>query len=140
MSRLISFSEASSIGIHSIVLIAQSKEMINVVKIAGQIGASKHHVAKILQRLVKDEFLSSNRGPYGGFILKKDPSEISLLNIFESIEGPIEISRCAVGIPACPFDEDCLMGDIVNKMTHKFKKYLANATLSEILRKRKKKK
>lgn len=81
MSRIISLSEASSIAIHSMVLIAASNENLNVLKIAERTGASKHHVAKILQRLVKEGYLGSNRGPSGGFFLKRAADEITLLDV-----------------------------------------------------------
>ena len=67
MSRIVCLSEAGSIAIHSMVLIARSKEIMNVINIAKATEASKHHVAKVLQRLVKEGYLTSNRGPKGGF-------------------------------------------------------------------------
>ena len=67
MAKIFSLSEAASIAIHSMVLIARSDKMMNVVKIAERTGSSKHHVAKVLQRLVKEDYLSSVRGPHGGF-------------------------------------------------------------------------
>lgn len=136
MSKLITLSEASSIGIHSMVLIAQEGGMVNVLKISDSTGSSRHHVAKILQRLVKDDFLTSIRGPYGGFTLKKKPSEISLLQIYESIEGPIEISKCTVDYPVCPFSK-CLMGTVMTKLTREFKEYLKRSTLDEFLENKK---
>ena len=80
-------SEAASIGIHSIVLIARAENGINAVKIAETTGLSKNHISKVLQRLVKNDLLKSVRGPAGGFTLKKPPENISLLDVYESIEG-----------------------------------------------------
>ena len=130
MSKIISLSEASSIGIHSMILITNSKENINVAHIAEITKSSRHHVAKVLQRMVKEGFLDSNRGPNGGFQLKKQPEEISLLNIFEAIEGKIQESGCLSDNPLCPFDK-CLMGNIINRMTMEFRDYLDGAKLSD---------
>ena len=47
------------------------------------------HLLKILQQLVRAQILSSERGPAGGFMLRKRADEISLLQIIEAIEGPI---------------------------------------------------
>ena len=129
MSKIISLSEAASIGIHSMILITNSKENINVAHIAEITKSSRHHVAKVLQRMVKEGFLESNRGPNGGFQLKKDPEDISLLNIFEAIEGKIQESGCLSDNPLCPFDK-CLMGNIINRMTLEFRDYLDNQKLS----------
>lgn len=132
MSKVISISEAASIAMHSMVLIARSEEKMNVMKIAEATGASRHHVAKIMQRLVKDGYLQSNRGPNGGFVLKIDPAKISLLNIYETIEGKIDIATCPMDNPICPFDK-CLMGNVVTKMTNNFKDYMSSQILSDYL-------
>ncbi len=132
MSKIIALSEAASIAIHSLVLIARSEGMLNVIKISEATGSSKHHVAKVLQRLVKGGFLSSNRGPNGGFTLKLNPEDITLLNIYETIEGKMEIVQCPMDYPVCPF-EKCLMGNIVLKLTTEFRDYLAGQTLKEFM-------
>lgn len=57
--------------------------------IAEACGIPPGHLLKILQQLVRAQILSSERGPAGGFILRKAANEISLLEIVEAIEGPI---------------------------------------------------
>lgn len=133
MSKIISISEAASIAIHSMVLVAGSGENLNVTKISERTGASRHHVAKIMQRLVKEGFLNSNRGPSGGFILKLSAESISLLDIYETIEGKLSETKCPLEHPVCPFDK-CMMGGIVTKMTQEFKEYMGKQKLSDYIR------
>ena len=57
--------------------------------IAGACGIPSGHLLKILQQLVRAQILSSERGPAGGFVLRKPADEITLLEIVEAIEGPI---------------------------------------------------
>ena len=132
MSKIVSYSEAASIGIHSMVLISRSGEMMNVIKIAEATGSSKHHVAKILQRLVKEGFLGSTRGPSGGFALNVDPAGISLLRIYEAIEGKILIPNCPNEHPVCPFGK-CIMGNVVGQMTQLFIDYLTKNTVADLV-------
>jgi len=132
MSRILSLSEASSIAIHSMVLIARAENGINAVKIAEITGFSKNHIAKVLQRLVKVEMLKSVRGPSGGFSMKADPKKISLLDIYEAIEGQIDINECPLSYDLCGFDR-CLMGTVVNRLTLEFKKFLGEQTLHKYL-------
>ncbi len=106
----------------------------NVVKIAERTGSSKHHVAKVLHRLVKEGILNSNRGPSGGFFLRKPTDQITLLRIYEIIEGPIEITTCPMENPVCPF-ERCLLGNIVTKLSTDFRDYLASQTLEKFINK-----
>ena len=132
MSRIFSLSEASSIAIHSMVLIARAKQVINVVKISEVTGFSKNHVAKILQRLVKSDMLKSVRGPSGGFSLKREPKDYNLLEIYEAIEGPLEETDCPLAYEVCNFGQ-CIMGNVINKMTGEFKKFLKGQTLDKYL-------
>jgi len=133
MSKIINFSEASSLAIHAVVLIAQAKgKAVNVNSISDATGASRNHLAKVMQRIVKHGIVTSMRGPSGGFKLKNDPSEVTLYDVYESIDGPIIIEGCPLGRPICPF-EDCIMGGIVNKLTNEMKKYLKKETISNFV-------
>jgi len=134
MSKIIAISEAVSIAIHGMVLIARSNEDINVTQIAQKTDTSKHHVAKIMQRLVKDNLLVSQRGPKGGFKMKKEPADITFLDILESIDGKIDINECPLDKGNCPFDE-CLFGDIATKVSLEFKNYLQSQTLDKHVKK-----
>ncbi len=133
MSKVFSMSEAASIALHGIILIAQEKEGLNVIKIAERTDTSKHHVAKVMQRLVKAGYLLSQRGPSGGFVLRKDPKDINFLDIYEAIEGPIEITDCPMDKQICPFDK-CIMNNVTTKMTLDFKNYLINQTVEQYLK------
>lgn len=132
MSKVFTLSEAASIAIHGMVLIAREDTLMNVQKIAEVTGSSRHHVAKVLQRLVKDDMLLSTRGPHGGFRLKHKAGEVNLLQIYESIEGTIEIEECPLDKHICPFDK-CIMGNVVNQMTRGFRDYLVSQTLEDYL-------
>jgi len=132
MSKVFTLSEAASIAIHGMVLIAKEGDKMNVARIAEMTGSSKHHVAKVLQRLVKDDLLASMRGPHGGFILRKNPEDITLLDIYESIEGTIVINDCPLDKQICAF-EKCIIGNVVNKMTKTFREYLYVQTLKEYI-------
>lgn len=132
MSQIISLSEAASIALHGMILVGRAQTGINVTKIAEEINSSKHHVAKVMQRLVKSGYLSSQRGPTGGFVMKKDPENINFLEIYETIEGKIEINTCPMNKPVCPFDK-CIMNNVTSKMSEEFREYLENQKLSEYL-------
>ena len=132
MSKIVSLSEASSIAIHGIILIARSSVSLNVIQIAEATGTSKHHVAKVMQRLVKENFITSQRGPSGGFLLNVSPEELTFLKIYEAMEGKIEVSRCPMDKQVCPFDK-CIMDNISNRMTMEFREYLDKQKISDYL-------
>lgn len=132
MARIVNLSEAGSIAIHGMVLIGQAEKLVNVQHIAEKTGSSRHHVAKILQRLVKEGFLASLRGPAGGFRLNKPANQISLLDIYQVIEGPIEITSCPMERHICPFDK-CIMSNVAAKMTRDFRDYLSSHSLQDFM-------
>lgn len=130
MANIVSLSEAASIALHGVVLLAQEKKPLNVIEISEKIGSSKHHVSKIFQRLSKDGFVSSQRGPSGGFTLECDTKNTSLLQIYESIEGKLNVLNCPINHPICPFN-NCILGDVTQKMTKVFRDYLQSMKLSD---------
>lgn len=132
MAKIINITEAVSIALHAMILVAKKESQLNVNEIAEDTGSSKFHIAKIMQKLVKDGYLISHRGPAGGFKLAKKPEEISLLEIFEAIEGKIMVARCPLGKPTCPFGR-CIFDDVTLQMTRDFKKYLGDKHLSDYL-------
>ncbi len=127
-NSLFNMSEAASIGIHSVVFIAKNDKLINVNMLSQEFGFSKHHVAKVLQRLNKVGMLGSSRGPAGGFFLKKEPKDITLLEVYEAIEGKLPEMDCTMGYDSCPF-KSCILGSIVNDMSEQFRIYLQNKNL-----------
>jgi Rrf2 family protein len=131
MHKLINISEASSIAIHSLALIAKLDKHINATHIAKLTGFSKNHLSKVLQILVKQGYLNSNRGPKGGFNLIKNADEISLLEIYELIEGKSANDFCTEHNPICPF-LDCIYGDIVEEISIIFLKKFKERTIADI--------
>ena len=133
MNSILNLSEAASIALHGIILVAKSDSFTNVQKMADELGSSKHHIAKVMQRLTKGGYIDSLRGPKGGFVLKKSPKDITFLEIYELIEGEIIISKCPFGREhTCKFDK-CILNNITIKLTKKFKEYMQSQTVEMYL-------
>lgn len=131
MSKVVHISEAASLAVHSMALIAGSKEMLNANQIADITHSSRNHLAKVMQTLVKNNYLESVRGPKGGFTLKGDAEKITLLEIYELIEGTLEHTFCGIEDHRCPF-VSCVFGGLANQFSIDFINYLKNTTLSKI--------
>ncbi|NQU33973.1 MAG: Rrf2 family transcriptional regulator [Bacteroidetes bacterium] len=135
MAKIVNITEAVTIALHSAVLITKEEgRHVNVNFIANATGSSKFHIAKVLQKLVKDGFLGSTRGPSGGFYLIDNPEDITLLQLYESIEGKIVVSKCPLNKATCPFG-NCVFDDLTMDMTKNFKDYLESRTLADYLKK-----
>lgn len=132
MPKVINFSNAMTIGMHSLIILARENKPMNAIQLSERIGSTKFHVAKVLQRLVKDGMLSSMRGPTGGFSLTKDPTEITVFNIYRSIEGEIDYDECTHTNPVTPIDK-CIRETIVKKMTEDFVNYMKDHTVADYM-------
>src|SRR5688572_18714942 len=69
----------------------------------------KSFLGKIFQHLVRAGFIQSVRGVGGGFFLEKKPSEISVLEIVEAIEGKIAFQRCLHEEKGCEHIGGCAL-------------------------------
>ncbi len=81
-----------------------------------QIAQDQHippsFLAKIISQLSVAGLLSTSRGARGGVALAKDPSEITLLDVVEAIDGPIYLNECVGDSAVCTFSSDCPMRPI----------------------------
>ncbi len=132
MAKLVHFSEAASLALHAMVLIAKAEGHVNVNSLAAEMEASRNHLAKVLQQLVRSNFLRSVRGPSGGFMLKISADKISILEIYEAIEGSIDVPECPLDRHICPFNK-CMLNGMVAEVTLKFKKYFQEQTLEDFV-------
>lgn len=49
---------------------------------------------KILRKLVASGAVKSYKVAHGGYMIAKDPKDITLREVIEAVEGPFMISRC----------------------------------------------
>lgn len=81
-----------------------------------QIAQEQHippsFLAKIISQLSIAGVLQTSRGARGGVMLAKAPDEISLLDVVESIDGPIALNECVNDEQGCTFGEECPLRSI----------------------------
>ncbi|HEY8345724.1 MAG TPA: Rrf2 family transcriptional regulator [Symbiobacteriaceae bacterium] len=121
----------ASLALHSMALLARNSDrLLTAGEIARTVGASEAHLAKAMQRLVKAGLARSERGPRGGFALARPADTITLLEIYEAIEGPRTVETCPLGRSTCAFP-GCLFGGVLEALEDKVYEYLGSTRLSE---------
>jgi len=75
--------------------------------IARQQNIPPSFLAKIISQLSIAGLLHTSRGARGGVILARDPKDITLLEVVEAIDGPIQLNECVGDSGACMFDKAC---------------------------------
>jgi len=78
--------------------------------IAQRQDVSEHYLEQLISRLRKAGLVQSVRGAYGGYILAKKPSEITVGDILRALEGPFGIVDCTLeqNAKSCSKFNDCI--------------------------------
>jgi len=76
-------------------------------ELAGSSGIPFPMVSKILKLLARDGILSSQRGPKGGYSLSQGPSQISMAEIVDCLEGRLSITECIEHPGDCRQESTC---------------------------------
>lgn len=131
--KLLNISDAANIGIHAMLFLGNNprERPWSASEIGRALGVSEAHLSKVLQRLTRLRFLASKRGPQGGFALARDPEDVSLLDILESIDGPLESPGCLLGNALCPASA-CIMGGVLQQTYDLVYNHLSTTLLSDV--------
>ena len=92
----------------------------------------------ILKLLTARGLLISTRGPSGGYRLARSPSEITLTQVFEVIEGPVQLALCCpVGAdedePKCQLEPSCKIKGSIRRVHESLLRFLDQVTLAQIV-------
>ncbi len=132
MANLLKISEAASLALHTMVyLAAKNERLVTTHEIGEVLRVSEAHLSKVLQRLGKVGLVDATRGPKGGFCLAKAGEDISLLEVYEAIEGPLADTVCLLGEPVCQGNE-CILGGLLETVNRQAREYLAGTTLADL--------
>ena len=82
-----------------------------IAEIAEQIDAPYFYTAKILQRLVKQGFIESQKGKGGGFYFDKKKPDLSLKQLIIATEGDNLFCGCGFGLKQCDENNPCPLHD-----------------------------
>jgi Rrf2 family protein len=132
MSNILKISEAASLALHTtVILAANPNRLISTKKLASQLHASEAHLSKVLQRLEKADIVNSTRGPKGGFKLKNLSDKITLLDVYEAIDGNFSPSNCLFDENLC--NGNCIMGNLLEELNTQVRDYLSKTKLNSLV-------
>ena len=133
MSGVLRISEAVSLGLHAMVLLTRypNQRMSNI-EVSETLHASAHTLSKVFQRLSRAGLVDAVRGVKGGFRLGRAPETITLLEIFEAIDGPLRINTCLLSRPICT-GKKCIFGGLAQSIQHEMRSYLSATRLADVV-------
>lgn len=134
MSNPVKFSEAATLAIHAAGIMAGAGgRRTSAEAMAEALGVSRSHLVKVLQQLAKAGLVRSSRGPGGGYSLVRPAREVSVKEVYEVVEGPMDVDTCAMEVPACSWGA-CVLGDLLCRIGRELKDQLERRTIADFSR------
>jgi FeS assembly SUF system regulator len=104
-------------------------------ELSKETGITLYTVQKLLKVIMsKSDLIRAHRGALGGYILNRNSSEISVVEIIEALEGPITLTSCVDNSEnLCESSDICFLGGKWNKVNNIIRKTLNNISLNDLL-------
>lgn len=129
-------------SVRAMVDIAQNSNGVPVplAAISKREGISLLFLEQLFQQLRKGNLVSSVRGPHGGYVLAREPSEITIGEIVRLIEPPLYASSCFSNdgsVDNCRISDTCIGGAIWKQLSEHVDNFLDSITLADLANKSK---
>lgn len=101
--------------------------------IAESRGLPTAYLEQLLARLRNAQLVVAVRGARGKYMLVRPPETVTLADIIEALEGPIEIAQCS-DVPNCSEDPDlCAIRNVFADASRALRSHLADITLADLV-------
>ncbi len=94
---------------------------------------SARYLERIMHSFVTAGFVHSMRGYNGGFRLAREPKEIKVLDIIQTVEGSVSLVSCLDNPDMCKRIKTCAVHDVWKKVNKEMVKTLEKITLQSIV-------
>jgi Rrf2 family iron-sulfur cluster assembly transcriptional regulator len=122
-------------GVRAVLYLASTyyNRPVSIKTIADEEGVSPEFLEQIFFKLKKKGIINSLRGPGGGFVLNRDISEITILDILQALGETVMLAPCVEEAEKCKRSVKCLAHTIWKDLSVKIEDYLGSLTLKKIL-------
>jgi len=126
-------------GMRAMIELARNKgdDPVMIGFIARKQNLSEKYLEQLFTLLRNGGLVKSERGAKGGYRLAKDPDNITALEIFEAMNGPLELVDCSIDPKSCRRSSECETVDLWKELSDKIRKILSSKTLAELAAKEK---
>jgi Rrf2 family protein len=122
-------------GLYAMVFLAQhSGEGPMSLKAIAELGLPEQYLEQLLGSLRRAGLVTTVRGAQGGYHLSREPKDITVLDIIDAMEGPVNFSDClSAPKDACPRGENCPTRGVWEYLTVKINDLLSSVSLEDML-------
>lgn len=107
-------------------------DLANAREIAAHFNLPPNLLAKILQSLSQSGIIEATKGSGGGYRMIKRPSDVTLAQIFESIEGPVHMVMCTSNDGCCSIEDRCTVKNGLTNLERRFYQFFETVTLADV--------
>lgn len=107
-------------------------EPVSIKSISERQNISEYYLEQLFSPLRKAGLIKSIRGAQGGYMLTRPPGEITISDIIDVLEGPIEISQC-VEEDSCSNADNCATRLLWIRIKESMESVLKTTTLKDIV-------
>jgi len=105
----------------------------SVREMASNCGVPEALLSKIMQSIKNVGYVSAVYGNHGGYKLTKALSEITLLGLTETLDGPIQVTDCLEpGKKECPARQSCQIVDPMHILNQKIIELFQATSLQQL--------
>jgi Rrf2 family protein len=131
------FTKAEEYGMFGVIYLAEAERnrVVPLSEISQAQDIPEKFLAKIFQSLSKNGVVRSHRGVRGGFTLAKDPREITMKEVLETIQGPYHLMKCTEDKSTCTKDPDefCALREVLIIAERRLISAFEQFTLSDLV-------
>jgi Rrf2 family protein len=100
--------------------------------IASAMNIPSGFLPQLLQQLQRARLVLSHPGPNGGHALARPAAQITMREIVEALEGPLDTSECALRGGPCRWEEVCALHGVWSSARLALVESLESATLAAV--------
>jgi len=97
-----------------------------------QTGLPRPTVGKILKDLAHAGLVTSRRGQGGGYRLARPATEISLAEVVDALDGPVDLTCCSEATESCALTMDCPVREPFEEVSRVVHDALAARTIADM--------
>lgn len=90
------------------------------------------YLEQLLNKLRRSGLIKTMRGPSGGYMLVKKPSQISVGDVVRAADGPIALADCVGQAATCRGSGCCSTRSLWESLSKKVSKVLDSTTLADL--------
>jgi Rrf2 family protein len=101
--------QRTDLALRAMQTLCSSGERVPGSELAEKLNTTHQYLPQIMSPLVRRRWVSSSRGPRGGYQLEVGLATITVLDLIEAMEGPTDTHTCVLSGQTCDASDPCAM-------------------------------